>query len=643
MRRKLLLLALAFVLALCSQAAPRNVLPVSASGGTLTLVSDPTTEYFDGSNWHPAVAAWMTGAWPSIQGATWIWKSYLVTLEEAQNGVGPITFRRTFSLPAYATNASGSLRITADNAYRVYLNGSLLGRDGTMNPATYEPYPESWLSVETYTVRPHSGENTLTFEIVGYEWPNSTLPQHNPAAFVWRLDLAWQTTSSTLAFQFPWAIGPDDGTDDTGWIYQQGPHSTSSKHPAGDGLDFEPYLSSCPDVLNAWIRPTLPGLVTWVGDGPSNDGLTTSGQLFLMHGSGEGAAFQPNGWMTRYEHLADPQVGGYNTSPMVHVDTYTNLGKPSCLKSNGGTADIPHVHIGIWHCTDAPSVCEESGKSSSDSFFAHWHPVDLANSAISFCGYTPDSSSSSSALTKPGQASVAPAWLTGKDQRVKCGLLTGTPETTATQHVDPSQTATKPFGISQLWKIISVIFHLGGSSVQSTLTSPGGLSIAPDNLPPGATYLRGETFEQYLIPDNEVGTWQANITGVDVPPEGEDLTISVEGCAAVADGTIGDPCSADDDSDAVGDSVDNCPLIYNPDQADANANGIGDACEEASAAAVGGIADLPDAPGAAPQAAESSGGSSMPYAVVAGAAAGGALLLLAAGAWYSRRRWPGWQ
>jgi hypothetical protein len=53
-----------------------------------------------------------------------------------------------------------------------------------------------------------------------------------------------------------------------------------------------------------------------------------------------------------------------------------------------------------------------------------------------------------------------------------------------------------------------------------------------------------------------------------------------------------DPCT-DSDGDGYGDpnfahntcAIDNCPDVYNPDQADANGNGIGDACEEPACAA----------------------------------------------------------
>ena len=42
---------------------------------------------------------------------------------------------------------------------------------------------------------------------------------------------------------------------------------------------------------------------------------------------------------------------------------------------------------------------------------------------------------------------------------------------------------------------------------------------------------------------------------------------------------LGDACNPDIDGDKILNEKDNCPTIYNPDQADVNKNGIGDACE----------------------------------------------------------------
>src|ERR1700760_163238 len=50
----------------------------------------------------------------------------------------------------------------------------------------------------------------------------------------------------------------------------------------------------------------------------------------------------------------------------------------------------------------------------------------------------------------------------------------------------------------------------------------------------------------------------------------------------------GDPCSqnpaacADDDGDGVPNATDNCPNVRNPDQADCDHDGVGDACDAIS-------------------------------------------------------------
>ncbi len=156
---------------------------------SLTLTSDTNTEYLSGSEWKPAVLAWIHPDWPTLQDAHWIWKSYEVPPDEALQGSEIVTFRYRFSLPSNISDIDGIIRITADNAYELALNGTVIGQDGILDTSGTDL---GWQSIEAYPFYPHSGENELIIRALNYRHYDSS----NPAGILFRASITYRADSS---------------------------------------------------------------------------------------------------------------------------------------------------------------------------------------------------------------------------------------------------------------------------------------------------------------------------------------------------------------------------------------------------------------------------------------------------------------
>jgi hypothetical protein len=140
-----------------------------------------------------------TGVWLSVPGAHWIYKTQNVTEDEANLGTEVITFTDSFELPSSASVITATLQITADNAFRVWLNGEFIGTHGTMFAYPWGAGDGTEGTLWPYAVTPTPGANVLLIEMLNHgtmtgEVPEPPLtPWESPSGLIYRLDISFQS------------------------------------------------------------------------------------------------------------------------------------------------------------------------------------------------------------------------------------------------------------------------------------------------------------------------------------------------------------------------------------------------------------------------------------------------------------------
>ena len=123
---------------------------------------------------------------------------------------------------------------------------------------------------------------------------------------------------------------------------------------------------------------------------------------------------------------------------------------------------------------------------------------------------------------------------------------------------------------AQTWKVALVLAKDGGDDRSRVTCSTRTIAVVMPNI----QGIRDDPWENFLTTVDAVET----LTGYDFF---SDLPEPIQRC--IEAGTNGNNPELDTDADGVPDRLDNCPLTFNPDQADADLDGVGDACEDRTA------------------------------------------------------------
>lgn len=144
----------------------------AVSATTINFVSDSSTKFsYDYNTWYDSVPTYVYPTWPVVDNATWIWSSYHVTTDEAQNGSG-LSFQKVVELPSCAKNIRANITIDADNWFFLSLNGNFVNQG------------MDWTQVQTFDLNMVPGNNTFDISAIEVPLTNGNW-ETNPAGLVY--------------------------------------------------------------------------------------------------------------------------------------------------------------------------------------------------------------------------------------------------------------------------------------------------------------------------------------------------------------------------------------------------------------------------------------------------------------------------
>jgi hypothetical protein len=161
--------------------------PSAVESKTLVLASGSKTEFYDSESdsWKKASVCQMGNGWRGIKGGQWVWVRETVTKEEAITG-SQKKLRLQFNLPIGSAGSihTAEMLLRSDDTCHITVNDvRLLQEYGGAE------YPDPFLiDIDQYV---HTGDNTITFDLVSYAKPDAKAPEDNPTGILYRLQVEY--------------------------------------------------------------------------------------------------------------------------------------------------------------------------------------------------------------------------------------------------------------------------------------------------------------------------------------------------------------------------------------------------------------------------------------------------------------------
>jgi hypothetical protein len=186
-----------------------EVTEVYESGEGSAQVYGPVYSYLspDDSGWgtpKDAVVTWKHPSWPLISGSDAQWISSSYSIENARLDSWR-KFAVTFDVPGVPLTGS-VVTANSDNAEEVYVNGALIGSDGTVNTAfdASGGDPHEWSTIRNYPFTPVQGTNKLEFIVHNYAYPTDD-PKVNPTGLIYKVTVSYLKITQC---ETAWGEGP---------------------------------------------------------------------------------------------------------------------------------------------------------------------------------------------------------------------------------------------------------------------------------------------------------------------------------------------------------------------------------------------------------------------------------------------------